>query len=81
MKIYTAYFNTNNLSTLVQKNADYARANTIIRLLTGDKVFLYELIQEFHHQLQDIRVNHEYSATKDPGQDNKEWNKIRVRIV
>ena len=40
-----------------------------------------EKLREFHHQLQDIRVNHEYSATKDPGQDNKEWNKIRVRIV
>lgn len=68
----TAYFNANRPSTLVQKNADYIRTNSVIRLLTGDKDFLYELIREFHHQLQDMNINHQYAIARDADHDYKE---------
>jgi len=68
----TAYFNANSPSTLVQKNADYIRTNSAIRLLVGDKDFLYELIREFHHQLQDLKITHQFSIAKDADHDYKE---------
>ena len=68
----TAYFNANSPSTLIQKNADYIRTNSAIRLLVGDKDFLYELIREFHHQLQDLKITHQFAIAKDADHDYKE---------
>ena len=67
-----AYFNANSPSTLVQRNADYIRKNTAIRLLVGDKDFLYDLIQQFHRQLQDLQIFHQFAIAKDADHDYKE---------
>jgi enterochelin esterase-like enzyme len=64
----TAYFNANSPSTLVKVNADYLRNNTTIRLLAGDKDFLYDLIQHFHQQLKDLQISHQYGIA--PGADH-----------
>jgi enterochelin esterase-like enzyme len=68
----TAYFNANSPSTLLQRNADYIRVNTNIRLLVGDKDFLFKIIQEFHQQLMDLHINHQYGVAKDADHDYKE---------
>jgi endo-1,4-beta-xylanase len=68
----TAYFNSNSPSTLLQRNADYIRVNTNIRLLVGDKDFLFKIIQEFHQQLMDLHINHQYGVAKDADHDYKE---------
>jgi enterochelin esterase-like enzyme len=66
------YFNVNHPSTLVQKNADYLRDHTVIRLLVGDRDFLYDLVQQFHRQLNDLQINHQYAIAKDADHDYKQ---------
>jgi enterochelin esterase-like enzyme len=66
------YFNANSPSTLIQKNADYIRRNTTIRLLVGDKDFLYDIIQKFHQQLMDLQIKHQYAIAKGADHDYKE---------
>ena len=68
----TAYFNANSPSTLVKVNADYIRNNTTIRLLVGDKDFLYDLIQHFHQQLKDLQISHQYGIATGADHDYKE---------
>ena len=68
----SAYFNVNHPATLVQKNADYLRQNTVIRLLVGDRDFLYEIVQQFHGQLNDLQINHQYSIAEDADHDYKQ---------
>lgn len=67
-----AYFNANSPSTLIQKNADYIRRNTTIRLLVGDKDFLYEIIQKFHQQLMELHIKHQYGIAKGADHDYKQ---------
>jgi enterochelin esterase-like enzyme len=55
-----AYFNANSPSTLIKANADYIRKNSKVRLLVGDKDFLYDLIQQFHLQLSNLQISHQY---------------------
>jgi enterochelin esterase-like enzyme len=66
------YFNANSPSTLVQINADYIRKNTTIRLLVGDKDFLYDIIQKFHQQLMELQIKHQYAIAKGADHDYKE---------
>jgi endo-1,4-beta-xylanase len=68
----TAYFNRNSPSTLVELNVDRIKGKTSIRLLIGDKDFLFDLLQEFHLQMQKLGINHQYSVAKDAGHDYKE---------
>jgi enterochelin esterase-like enzyme len=68
----TAYFNRNSPSTLVEINADRIKGKTSIRLLIGDKDFLYDLLQEFHHKMQKLGLDHQYSVAKDAGHDYRE---------
>jgi enterochelin esterase-like enzyme len=67
-----AYFNANSPSTLVKANSDYIRKNTKIRLLVGDKDFLYDLIQQFHQQLKDLQISHQYGIATGADHDYKE---------
>ncbi len=68
----TAYFNVNHPSSLVQKNADYLRENTVIRLLVGDRDFLFDIVQQFHRQLNDLQINHQYAIAKGADHDYQE---------
>jgi endo-1,4-beta-xylanase len=68
----TAYFYANSPSVLIQNNAGYIRKNTTIRLLVGDQDFLYDLIQKFHQQLNDLHINHQYAIAKGADHDYKE---------
>ncbi len=67
-----AYFNVNHPSTLVQKNADYLRQHTVIRLLVGDRDFLFDIVQQFHLQLNDLKINHHYAIAEDADHDYKQ---------
>jgi hypothetical protein len=58
--------------TLVELNADRKKGKTSIRLLTGDKDFLFDLLQEFHLKMQKIGLDHQYSVAKDAGHDYRE---------
>jgi endo-1,4-beta-xylanase len=68
----TAYFNSNSPATLVQKNAYLIRGKTAIRLLIGDKDFLYDLVQAFHIQLTELKIDHQYAIAKDASHDYRE---------
>jgi hypothetical protein len=68
----TAYFNTNSPSKLLQENADYIRSDTQIRLLVGDNDFLFDIIQKFHHQMQFLRINHQYAIARGAGHEYKD---------
>ena len=68
----TDYFNINSPSNLIQKNADYIRNNTKIRLLVGDQDFLFDLIKKFHQELNDLRINHLYAIARGAGHDYKD---------
>jgi enterochelin esterase-like enzyme len=68
----TAYFNVNSPSTLVKVNADYIRNHTTIRLLVGDKDFLFDLIQHFHQQLKDLQISHHYGIATGADHDYRE---------
>jgi len=68
----TAYFNANSPATLVKKNADYIRRNTTIRLLVGDKDFLFDFLNKFHQQLIDLKIDHQYAIAKDADHDYRE---------
>jgi enterochelin esterase-like enzyme len=67
-----AYFNMNHPVTLVQKNADYLRQHTVIRLLVGDRDFLFDIVQQFHLQLNDLKINHHYAIAEDADHDYKQ---------
>ncbi len=67
-----AYFKVNHPSTLVQKNADYLRENSVIRLLVGDKDFLFDIVQQFHGQLTDLQLNHQYAIAEGADHDYKQ---------
>lgn len=64
-----AYFNENSPTSLVQKNAEYIRKNTVVRLLVGDKDFLLDLVRKFDQQLTDLQINHQYAIAKDADHD------------
>jgi enterochelin esterase-like enzyme len=66
------YFNINSPSTLIHNNTDFIRTNTKIRLLVGDQDFLFDLIQKFHQQLNDLHINHQYAIAKGADHDYKE---------
>ena len=68
----TAYFNRNSPSTLVEINAERIKGKTSIRLLIGDKDFLFDLLQEFHLKMQKLGLDHQYSVAKDAGHDYRE---------
>jgi enterochelin esterase-like enzyme len=68
----SVYFNINAPGDLIQKNRDYIRKNTTIRLLIGDKDFLFNLVQQFHQQLKDLQIPHQYAVAKDADHDYKE---------
>lgn len=68
----STYFNANSPATLVKKNADYIRRNTTIRLLVGDKDFLLDLVNKFHQQLIDLKIDHLYNIAKDADHDYRE---------
>jgi len=68
----SAYFNVNHPSKLVKKNADYLRQHTVIRLLVGDKDFLFDFVQQFHRQLNDLQINHQYAIAEDADHDYKQ---------
>lgn len=68
----SAYFNANKPQTLVHKNAGSIRQNTVIRILTGDKDFLFDIIQKFHQQLQGLQIEHQYHISKNAGHDYRE---------
>lgn len=67
-----AYFHVNHPAALVQKNAAYLRENTVIRLLVGDRDFLFDIVQQFHRQLNDLQINHQYEVAKDADHDYKQ---------
>jgi hypothetical protein len=67
-----AYFDANSPSTLVKVNSDYIRKNTTIRLLVGDKDFLYDLIQQYHQQLKELQIIHQYGIARGADHDYKE---------
>jgi enterochelin esterase-like enzyme len=68
----SVYFNANSPSVLVQKSSGYIRKNTTIRLLVGDKDFLYDVIQKFHQLLTDLQINHQYAIATGADHDYKE---------
>jgi len=68
----TAYFNRNSPSTLVELNDERIKGKTSIRLLIGDKDFLFNLLQEFHLKMQKFGLDHQYSVAKDAGHDYRE---------
>lgn len=67
-----AYFNENSPISLVQKNAEYLRKNTILRILVGDKDFLLDMVQKFHQKLTDLQISHQYTIAKDADHDYRE---------
>ena len=68
----TVYFNRNSPSNLVELNADRIKGKTSIRLLIGDKDFLFDLLQEFHLKMQKLGLDHQYSVAKDADHDYRE---------
>ncbi len=68
----TAYFNRNSPATLVELNDERIKGKTSIRLLIGDKDFLFDLLQEFHLKMQKLGLDHQYSVAKDAGHDYRE---------
>lgn len=68
----STYFNANSPATLIKKNADYIRRNTRIRLLVGDKDFLLDLVNKFHQQLIDLKIDHQFAIAKDADHDYRE---------
>jgi enterochelin esterase-like enzyme len=68
----TAWFNLNSPSVLVGKNADLIRGKTVVRLLIGDKDFLFDLVKGFDKQLTDLKIDHQYAIAKGADHDYKQ---------
>jgi endo-1,4-beta-xylanase len=68
----TAYFKMNSPSELVDVNTDRIKGKTVIRLLIGDKDFLYDLVEKFHHQMEKLGIDHQYSVARGAGHDYRE---------
>jgi enterochelin esterase-like enzyme len=66
------YFNSNSPAALVQKNASFIRGKTFVRLLVGDKDLRLDLVQQFHKQLADLKIDHQYAEAKGASDDYKE---------
>jgi enterochelin esterase-like enzyme len=68
----TLYFNMNSPAELVRKNAGYIMGKTHIRLLVGDKDFLFDLVDGFSQLLDDLKISHKYSIARGAGHDYRE---------
>jgi hypothetical protein len=68
----TAYFNANSPVNLVQVNADIIRGKTVVRLLTGDKDFLFDLVNGFDKKLTDLKIEHQYAIAKGADHDYRQ---------
>jgi enterochelin esterase-like enzyme len=68
----TAYFKMNSPSELVDVNTDRIKSKTTIRLLIGDKDFLYDLVGKFHHRLETLGIDHQYCVARGAGHDYRE---------
>jgi enterochelin esterase-like enzyme len=68
----TLYFNMNSPAELARKNAGYIMKNTSIRLLVGDKDFLFDLINNFSLLLDDLKISHKYSIARGADHDYRQ---------
>ena len=68
----TAYFNINSPSVLASKNAEVIRGRTVVRLLVGDKDFLFDLVKGLDKELNDLKIDHQYSLAKGAGHDYRQ---------
>jgi endo-1,4-beta-xylanase len=65
-----AYFEENDVATLIRRNADAIRGRTLVRITVGNEDGLFRNNQAVHELLTQLKIEHEYEIIPGVGHDS-----------
>ncbi len=71
-----AYFEENDLATIIRRNADAIRGKTLIRMTVGSDDGLFPNNQALHKFLTQLKIEHEYEVIPGVGHDSSRIYRI-----